>query len=173
MRCFRCHTTHCRSTDAVVVSKCRQAVHGRASEGNDQGRMGSRSLRSGVMARTCGTHDHPCWQAVTLIVLTIIAGCDARRPDSVSRTQQDCAAGDQWACNQMDALSRPIPEEDIKTQDNVKDDVDAILRGIDRARTAPRVGYPDVSPSTGELPTLATITNYWLRVSGFADPERA
>jgi hypothetical protein len=51
-----------------------------------------------------------------------------------------------------------MPEEAIKTQDNVKADVDAILRGIDRARTAPRVGYPDVPLITGELPTLATIT---------------
>jgi hypothetical protein len=51
-----------------------------------------------------------------------------------------------------------MPEEDIKTQDNVKDDVDAILRGIARARTAPRVGYPNVPPITGELPTLADIT---------------
>jgi hypothetical protein len=94
------------------------------------------------------------------IVLTIIAGCDARRPDFISHIQQNCAAGDQWACNQVDALSRPMPEEDIKTQDNVKDDVDAILRGIDRARTAPRAGYPDVPSITGELPTLATITKF-------------
>lgn len=141
-----------------MVSKCRQAVHGRASEGNDPGGMGGRSLRPGTMAGTCGTHDHPCWQAVMLIVLTIIAGCDARRPDFISRIQQNCAAGDQWACNQVDALSRPMPEEEIKTHDQVKDDVDAILRGIDRARTAPRVGYPDVPLITGELPTLATIT---------------
>jgi hypothetical protein len=110
------------------------------------------------MAGTCSTQDHPCWQAVMLIVLTIIGGCDARRPDFISRIQQNCAAGDQWACNLVDALSRTIPEDDIKTQDNVKDDVDAILRGIDRAKTAPRVGYPDVPPITGELPTLATIT---------------
>jgi hypothetical protein len=108
--------------------------------------MDGRSLRSGMMAGTCSTHDHPCWQAVMLIVLTIIAGCDARRPGFIPRMQQDCAAGDQWACDLVDTLSRPIPEEDIKTQDNVKDDVDAILRGMDRARTAPRVGYPDVPP---------------------------
>jgi len=75
-----------------------------------------------------------------LIMLTIIAGCHARPPDFITRVQEDCAAGDQWACDLVDAPSRPIPAEDIKVPDNVKDDVDAILRGIDRAKTAPRVG---------------------------------
>lgn len=112
------------------------------------------------MAGTCSTQDHPCWQAVMLIVLTIIAGCHARRPDFMTRVQEDCAAGDLWACDLLDAFSRPIPVEDIKAPDRVKDDVDTILRGIDRARAAPRVGSPDVPPITGELPTLATITKF-------------
>ena len=122
--------------------------------------MDGRFLLCGLMAGTCSTHDQLCWQAVMLIVLTIIAGCHALRPDFITRVQEDCAAGDQRACDLVDTLSRPMPEEDIKMQDNVKDDVDAILRGIDRARTAPRVGYPDIPPITGELPTLATITKF-------------
>ena len=114
-----------------------------------------------MTADTCSTQDHPCWQAVMLIVLTIIAGCHARRPDFITRVQEDCAAGDLWACDLLDALSRPIPAEDIKKcPDSVKDDVDAILRGIDRAKTAPRVGYPHVSPIAGDLPTLATNTKF-------------
>ena len=125
--------------------------------------MDGRFLLCGLMAGTCSTHDHLCWQAVMLIVLTIIAGCHARRPDFMTRVQADCAAGDQWACDLVNARSRSTPEEDIKTQDNVKDDVDAILRGIDRARTAPRVGYPDVPPITGELPTLVMITKFPLK----------
>ncbi len=108
-------------------------------------------------------HAEPVWQAVALIVLTIIGGCHARRPDFITRVHEDCAAGDLWACDLLDALSRPMPEEDIKTQDNVKDDVDAILRGIDRARTAPRVGFPDVPPITGELPNVTTITKFPLQ----------
>jgi hypothetical protein len=99
------------------------------------------------MEGACCARGHPCWQAVMLIVLTIIAGCHARQPDFMTRVQQDCVAGDQWACGLVDAPSRSMPEEHIKTQDNVKDDVDAILRGIDRAKTAPRVGYPDVPQS--------------------------
>ena len=125
--------------------------------------MDGRFLLCGLMAGTCSTHDHLCWQAVMLIVLTIIAGCHVRRPDFITRVQEDCAAGNLWACDLLDGLSHPMPEEDIKVQDNVKDDVDAILRGIDRARTAPRVGYPDVPPITGELPTLVMVTKFPLK----------
>ncbi len=53
-----------------------------------------------------------------------------------------------------------MPEEDIKVQGNVEDDVDAIMKGIDRARTAPRVGFPDVPTITGELPNVTTITKF-------------
>jgi hypothetical protein len=78
-----------------------------------------------------------------MIVLVIMAGCQARRPDFVTRVQENCAAGDQWAC---DLLDSPVPAEDIITPGSVKDDVDAILRGIDRAKTVPHIGYPDTSP---------------------------
>jgi hypothetical protein len=73
-----------------------------------------------------------------MIVLVIMAGCQARRPEFVTRVQEDCAAGDQV--------------EDIIIPGSVKDDVDAILRGIDRAKTAPHIGYPDTSPIAAELP---------------------
>lgn len=99
----------------------------------------------------------PMGRAILLIVLMVIAGCHARRPDFMTRVQEDCAAGNLWACDLLDALSRPIPAEDIKAPDNVEEDVDAILRGIDRAKSAPRVGYPDVPLIADGLPTLATI----------------
>jgi len=91
----------------------------------------------------------PVWRAILLIVLVIMAGCQARRPDFVTRVQEDSAAGDQWAC---DLLDGPMPAEDIIIPGSVKDDVDAILRGIDRAKTAPHIGYPDTSPIAAELP---------------------
>ena len=84
-----------------------------------------------------------------MIVLVIMAGCQTRRPDFVTRVQGDCAAGDQWAC---DLLDGPMPAEDIIVPGNVKDDVDAILRGIDRAKTAPHIGDPDTSSIAAELP---------------------
>ena len=84
-----------------------------------------------------------------MIVLVILAGCQARRPDFVTRVQGDCTAGDQWACN---LLGGPMPAEDIIIPGSVKDDVDAILRGIDRAKTAPHIGDPDTSSIAAELP---------------------
>jgi hypothetical protein len=47
---------------------------------------------------------------------------------------EDCTAGDQWACDLLDALSHRRAN-DIQTPGSAKDDVDAILKGIDRARS--------------------------------------
>jgi hypothetical protein len=79
-----------------------------------------------------------------MIVLVILAGCQAMRPDFVTRVQ-----GDQWVC---DLLDGPMPAKDIIIPGSVKDDVDAILRGIDRAKTAPHIGDPDTSSIAAELP---------------------
>lgn len=88
----------------------------------------------------------------------MLAGCQVRRPDFLARIQADCAAGEGWACDLLDALAGAEPAADSAASDRVKDDVDAILKGIDRARSAPHVGYLEVPPITGELPFLATIT---------------
>jgi hypothetical protein len=91
----------------------------------------------------------PVWRAILMIVLVIMAGCHAIRPDSVTRIQENCAAGDQWAC---DLLHGPGPVENITTPTSVRDDVDAIMKGIDRAITSPHTGSPDSSPNAGEHP---------------------
>jgi hypothetical protein len=54
-------------------------------------------------------HTKPVWRTILLIVLMIIAGCHARRPDFMTRVRQDCAAGDQWACDLLDSLGYPKP----------------------------------------------------------------
>jgi hypothetical protein len=41
-----------------------------------------------------------------LIVLLAVTGCQPRRPDFMTRVREDCAAGDQWACDLIDALQR-------------------------------------------------------------------
>ena len=44
---------------------------------------------------------------ITLLTLLMsITSCKSRRPDY-------CTAGDQWACDLLDALSHPKPVEDI------------------------------------------------------------
>jgi hypothetical protein len=63
---------------------------------------------------------------------------------------EDCTAGDQWACDLLDALSHRRAN-DIQTPGSAKDDVDAILKGIDRARSARRFGYPFVPSITVDL----------------------
>ena len=99
----------------------------------------------------------PVWRTIIMIALVIMAGCHAIRPDSVTRIQENCTAGDQWAC---DLLHGPGPVENITTPASVRDDVDAILKGIDRAITAPHIGSPDSSPNAGELPISAALTKH-------------
>lgn len=62
------------------------------------------------------------WRAVLVLVLMIAAGCVARRPDFVTevrpdfmtRVRQDCSAGEQWACDLLDALTGPPSMDDTK-----------------------------------------------------------
>jgi hypothetical protein len=42
-----------------------------------------------------------------LIVLMIMSGCQTQHPDFMTRVQEDCAAGDHWACNLIGSLGRP------------------------------------------------------------------
>ena len=55
-------------------------------------------------------------RVVVLIVLMALAGCHKPRPDFLTRVQEDCAAGQQWACELLDALSRPALVEDTDGQ---------------------------------------------------------
>jgi hypothetical protein len=50
--------------------------------------------------------------SVLLILLMTIAGCNGRRPGFMSRVREDCVAGQQWACDLLDALSRPPSTDD-------------------------------------------------------------
>jgi hypothetical protein len=54
------------------------------------------------------------WRAILVLVLMIAAGCHARRPDFMTRVRQDCSAGEQWACDLVEALNRPPSADDTK-----------------------------------------------------------
>jgi hypothetical protein len=56
--------------------------------------------------------------SIALIVLMTIVGCHARRPGFMTRVREDCTAGQQWACDLLDALSRPPSTDDATTADN-------------------------------------------------------
>jgi len=45
--------------------------------------------------------------AVLTVAMLTLANCAPRRPDFTARVEQDCAAGDKWACHLIDALRHP------------------------------------------------------------------
>lgn len=83
-----------------------------------------------------------------LILLAMLVGCEAPRPDFVLRIQQDCQDGDVQACA-MIATSATAPQPQpqplpaaVRPLTLVQRDVDAILRGIERTRASPRMRLP-------------------------------
>jgi hypothetical protein len=53
------------------------------------------------------------WWALLLILLAVLAGCQQSRPDFMTRVQEDCAAGDAWACGLLDALARSATGDEL------------------------------------------------------------
>jgi hypothetical protein len=45
--------------------------------------------------------------AVLTVAMLTLVNCAPRRADFTARVEQDCAAGDQWACHLIDALRHP------------------------------------------------------------------
>jgi len=54
------------------------------------------------------------WRAALLIGVVAVSGCHSRRPDFMTRVHEDCATGQRWACELIDALNKPIPENDFQ-----------------------------------------------------------
>ena len=51
-----------------------------------------------------------------IVTLLTIAGCQPHhRPDFMTRVGEDCAAGDQWACDLLDAQRYPKSTPPIGT----------------------------------------------------------
>jgi hypothetical protein len=59
------------------------------------------------------------WRSVLLITVLAIAGCHGRRPDFMTRVQEDCLAGQQWACDLIASLNTPPPLADSDTLKNI------------------------------------------------------
>jgi hypothetical protein len=49
---------------------------------------------------------HAMWRSLILLVLLLIAACQHRHPEFMSRVREDCVAGDQWACDLLDSLAK-------------------------------------------------------------------
>jgi hypothetical protein len=64
----------------------------------------------------------PFCRAILVIGLIALSGCNARRPTFITRVRQDCAAGQQWACDLLDVLSRPPSSDDTTMPDGFSGD---------------------------------------------------
>ncbi len=86
-----------------------------------------------------------------LFTLTVI-GCQNQpeRPNFLVRSLQDCADGQRAACQMLEAL---VVKGDQTTERNrpgetqVQRNVDAIMKGIDRARSSPPAGRWHIAPT--------------------------
>ena len=88
-------------------------------------------------------------RVMPLLVLLLPAGCQApRRPDFLMRVIEDCAAGQQWACELLGALSRPS-EEDMPTP------APGARRGP--CSTGPCVSNPDIPASPSCLRAFVSL----------------
>ncbi|MBC7801744.1 MAG: hypothetical protein H7Z10_14075 [Gemmatimonadaceae bacterium] len=81
---------------------------------------------------------------VTAVLLC--AACDAPRPAFLARLQQDCDTGDQDACGMLGTSAvAPSPQMPMapaaRPRTPVQRDVDAIMRGMERTRAAPRTRF--------------------------------
>jgi hypothetical protein len=54
-------------------------------------------------------------RSALVVTLLALLGCQPRRPDFLTRVREDCAAGDQWACDLIEALRHPQPARDGKS----------------------------------------------------------
>lgn len=89
-----------------------------------------------------------------VILALMLARCESARPDFNARSLQDCAQGDREACRMLDALSPPTNGQTAPARPappprrtRVQTDVEAMMKGIERARSAPRAGYHENVPS--------------------------
>jgi hypothetical protein len=49
------------------------------------------------------------WRTILVPAVLVIGGCHVRRVDFMTRVQEDCLAGQQWACDLINSLSKPPP----------------------------------------------------------------
>ncbi len=94
-------------------------------------------------------------KALAVLLVLLIGGCAAQpaRPNFLARSLQDCANGDEPACAMLGSLA---PESSRATnaatnqrpRSQSQKDADAIMQGINRARSAPSVQNQKVAPTT-------------------------
>lgn len=97
---------------------------------------------------------------IRLALLLVLAGCGAADPppmDLLARVVQDCESGNSDACSILRGMpSRALPANAAaprpvrRSRSQVQQNVDALMQGVDRARSAPRV-TPSAVPGLGPI----------------------
>jgi hypothetical protein len=92
-------------------------------------------------------------RAISLLIALVAAGCQTapHRPEFLTRSEEDCARGDQSACSMVDAIrvplikaaSQPATEPD-RTQ--IERNVAAIIDGMKRARSYAPAERMEIAP---------------------------
>ncbi len=87
-----------------------------------------------------------------IAAIFILSGCQSQTPppDLLARSQEDCTNGDQAACAMLDALSTTALQEDSSNapdQQQLQKDVDAIIEGIDKARSSQPTRRMHIAPA--------------------------
>jgi hypothetical protein len=91
-------------------------------------------------------------RALIVLIVLIAGGCQSEtpQPDFVARSQDDCTNGAQSACAMLGVLSKiALNSEPSNAPDRrrIQRDVDAILDGIDRARSLQPANRMRVAPT--------------------------
>lgn len=95
------------------------------------------------------------YRASAIVVALLLVGCQAEphRPSFLARSLQDCRDGDQAACAMIDALVAKADETETAEvtspdQAQVEKNVQAIMKGIDRAGSSQPVHLLHLAPTS-------------------------
>ena len=96
---------------------------------------------------------------IRLALLLLLAGCATADPppmDLLARVMQDCEGGNTDACSILRGLPRATPAATAaprpvrRSRTQVQQNTDALMQGVDRARSSPRT-TPSPIPGLGPI----------------------
>ncbi len=94
------------------------------------------------------------FRTLVLLAVLMIAACQAplHRPSFLTRSIEDCTNGDEAACSMLHALAADgdqtgNAEPDSAAGQQLEQNVDAIMSGIERAKSTPPAKRWQISPS--------------------------
>ena len=93
-------------------------------------------------------------RAIVLLAALIVGGCQnhSARPNSLGQSQHDCARGNEAACSMLDILLTYAGEGGATkvrpaSIDQAERDADAIMNGMQRARSSQQAKQTGIEPA--------------------------